>query len=279
MAHTHTHCRHPNGTFTQFDSSSSLPLAVDDAVPAEKPAEPAAAKSPIEPVSFVPLQPSSTTAPVAAGKGKKLLGAVKVTQKINFDQIANSSSSQEPEPFAHYKKETISNSDKATSATSTCLSSIAISPKQSQSQSQSQSKSQFPPKQQSQPLWPQPQQPNDEMDRLGMGIRKMTFTHQSSTGNGNGNSNTVSATKSVCKQGISSTSYFSDEPDREREREIDDKLRRLDPSKGISSDMFFGKQQTADGENGDQFDQDEEDEEEGYDYGRRTSYASKSCIV
>lgn len=79
---------------------------------------------------------------------------------------------------------------------------------------------------------------DDAIDRLGMGVRKMNLT-QSSTASG-------ASVAAKCKQGISSSAvYGSGSGDQEREREIDDKLRSMDPSKGISSDMFFGKASPA----------------------------------
>ena len=79
---------------------------------------------------------------------------------------------------------------------------------------------------------------DDAIDRLGMGVRKMNLT-QASTASG-------ASVSAKCKQGISASAvYGSGSGDQEREREIDDKLRSMDPSKGISSDMFFGKASPA----------------------------------
>ena len=182
-----------------------------------------------------------------------MLGAVKVTQKVDFDRIAT----QEPvsEPVTE-KPAVVSgvSSGKPVTASPVTASNANAKPVTSQAK---------PIIANAKPS-PNPQQ-SDEMDRLGMGMRKMTFTQQSVT--------TVSK-PTTSKQGISSTSYSNDhEEDRERDREIDDKLRKIDPSKGISSDMFFGKPSPQQHQADDYYGGNEQEDDDEY-YGRGASYTS-----
>lgn len=114
-----------------------------------------------------------------------------------------------------------------------------------------------------------------ELDRLGMGVRKLGIANVKSIP-----SNSTPAATAVSSKGISSDAFkqSSQALSKERDAYVDDRLRELDSSRGISSNAFFGKQ----AESLDQDDNDDSDQQYPDDSPRirnnSINYMSKSCL-
>ena len=75
----------------------------------------------------------------------------------------------------------------------------------------------------------------DAMDRLGMGMRKMNINQSVSSAG-----NATAASAKIKNQSISSE-HFSSRANATEDSFVNDRLREIDTSKGISSDAFFGR--------------------------------------
>jgi len=77
----------------------------------------------------------------------------------------------------------------------------------------------------------------DAMDRLGMGMRKMNINQSISSA---ASSSAAASAKCKQQQAISSE-QFTHQSGKAEDSFVNDRLREIDTSKGISSDAFFGR--------------------------------------
>lgn len=189
-----------------------------------------------------PANSSHHPKPLASGSKLSKFGAVKVVKTVNFDEIeakaridreeADRRGSFSPKNCASSspKVPIFSPVDLKPSAMSSSNTSTASSNKQPSSSS-------VPVKFEA-PAISKEQQ--EAMDRLGMGMRKMNI-NQSVT-----HASNAAAASAKCKQqGISSEQFSSPKSsDNGGDSFVNDRLREIDTSKGISSDAFFGRSTT-----------------------------------
>lgn len=211
--------------------------------------------------SPIPDYSSTATAPTfpttatskAPASGSKLskFGAVKVVKSVNFDEIEAKARMEREEADRRgcglTNKNTVSSSMSSprhpispieSKPTSTTGTSSVSSNKQSS----------VPASQTAAPVISKEQQ--EAMDRLGMGMRKMTI-NQSVTHS----SNAAAATAKCKQQGISSEQFSSNRSSNADDSFVNDRLREIDTSKGISSDAFFGRKNVS---NDDQINDDDD---------------------
>lgn len=167
---------------------------------------------------------------MAGGKLSKF-GAVKVVKTVNFDEI---------EAKAKIEREEADRrglGNKSSSASISPQMSPVISPAQKspkESFSVSNNKSVKPTNEPVAPVISKEQQ--EAMDRLGMGMRKMNINQSVSSAS----SASAASAKIKQQQGISSE-QFSSKNSASEDSFVNDRLREIDTSKGISSDAFFGR--------------------------------------
>ena len=169
-----------------------------------------------------------------SGKLSKF-GAVKVVKSVNFDEIE---AKAKLEREAADRRGLSCKNSPITSPKSTSTSAVPLFSKQNQNQQSPPSSVTFPgaasgPKA---PVISKEQQ--EAMDRLGMGMRKMNINQSVSS------SGSASAASAKCKQqGISSETFSSSKNNTLNSEDsfVNDRLREIDTSKGISSDAFFGR--------------------------------------
>ena len=189
-----------------------------------------------------PIFPTNSSNPKSLASGSKLskFGAVKVVKSVNFDEIEakariereeadrrgglaakngpSSSPKVSPNPISPVEsKASASGSNASTSGGSSKHTAASEKPSAPQN-----------------PVISKEQQ--ETMDRLGMGMRKMNI-NQSVT-----HASSAAAASAKCKQqGISSEQFSSSKNSSADDSFINDRLREIDTSKGISSDAFFGR--------------------------------------
>lgn len=184
-----------------------------------------------------PIFPTSNSTPKAFSAGNKTskFGAIKVVKSVNFDEIETKAQIEREEAD---RRGLIS---KNAPSSAPKISSNPISPNESKTPSVINNTS-VNSKLNNIPGKPTPQAPviskeqQEAMDRLGMGMRKMTINQSVSQA-----SNAAAATAKCKQQGISSEKFSSKNSGADTNSFINDRLREMDTSKGISSDAFFGR--------------------------------------
>ena len=187
-----------------------------------------------------PVFPSNASIAKPPAPGGKLskFGAVKVVKSVNFDEI---------EAKARMEREEADRrglSTKNAPSSSPKVPSNPISPVESKaaptsSNTSTASKTSLPvkPNNVAPPQAPAISKEQQEaMDRLGMGMRKMNINQSVSH-----SSNAAAATAKCKQQGISSEQFSSTKSSGADDSFVNDRLREIDTSKGISSDAFFGR--------------------------------------
>lgn len=210
-------------------------------------------------ISFSPSPPATTTNASALnfptnnassvkpmqsmGKTSKF-GAVKVVKSVNFDEIEAKARIEREEAdkrglsnqFSSIAKSPlISPNSSSQSSSATITSPKVITPSTSISAIKSTSVPQKASKPEEPVIISKEQQ--DAMDRLGMGMRKMNINQSISSG---ASSSAAASAKCKQQQAISSE-HFSHQNGKAEDSFVNDRLREIDTSKGISSDAFFGR--------------------------------------
>jgi hypothetical protein len=206
----------------------------------------------------------NTTKPSAGGKLSKF-GAVKVVKTVNFDEIEAKAKIEREEADLRglgNKNGTISKSPQATPV-SPAESFGFKSPKESESVSATTNKSTKPASEPVAPVISIEQQ--EAMDRLGMGMRKMSISQSVSSTS----SASAASAKVKQQQGISSE-QFSSRNSTAEDSFVNDRLREIDTSKGISSDAFFGRSNNNNAKNSSNTSLDDDD------FYKSTSYNNTS---
>lgn len=184
--------------------------------------------------------PASSTVHVAPSKpvGGRLskFGAVKVANPVNFDEIeaqARMGRERLDRPVSQPANGFVSASVPTTAPVSPTESGDSRASQPTPSTVIPGNKSSAPPPSipstLSVPAPPSKKQ-QEVMDRLGMGMRKMSVSQT-----------TTAEVAGKCKQGISSDLYARQSADLEHDSFVNDRLREIDTTKGISSDAFFGR--------------------------------------
>lgn len=161
-------------------------------------------------------------------------GAIKVVKSVNFDEIEAKARNEREE--ADKRGTSIKNQNFFTSNSS--LSSPnesfkTFSPVSTATAAIKSPKSEIESdKVKIQPISKEQQ---DTMDRLGMGMRKMNINQSVSSAG-----NATAASAKIKHQSISSE-QFSSRTNTTEDSFVNDRLREIDTSKGISSDAFFGR--------------------------------------
>lgn len=181
----------------------------------------------------------SSSRPTLAKTSK--FGAVKVVKSVNFDEIEAKARAEREEADKRGLASQMSTSNLSSptlpakspimsksSATTTPPSSI-MSPKMAGSNTGSHAPAP--------PIVSKEQQ--DAMDRLGMGMRKMNINQ--SVSSSHAVSSAAASAKCKQQQAISSEQFSSRDNSRADDSFVNDRLREIDTSKGISSDAFFGR--------------------------------------
>ena len=171
-----------------------------------------------------------------AGSKLSKFGAVKVVKTVNFDEIEAKAKIEREEADLRglgNKTDNVKISPKPSPVLPTESFGFK-SPKESISVSNSNSKSSKPTAEPVAPIISKEQQ--EAMDRLGMGMRKMNISQSVSSSS----SASAASAKIKQQQGISSE-QFSSKNSTAEDSFVNDRLRDMDTSKGISSDAFFGR--------------------------------------
>lgn len=173
------------------------------------------------------------TKPLAGSKLSKF-GAVKVVKTVNFDEIEAKAKTEREEADLRGlgTKNAIVTAPPKISPVSPTESFGFKSPKESGMVNGSKSS-----KSAAEPVTPIiSKEQQDAMDRLGMGMRKMNINQSVSSSS----SASAASAKIKQQQGISSD-QFSSKNSTAEDSFVNDRLRDMDTSKGISSDAFFGR--------------------------------------
>lgn len=189
--------------------------------------------------STFPTTSSSQQQPIAS-KGGKLskFGAVKVVKSVNFDEIEAKAKLEREEADRRglgFKAE----DKKVLSPIPAPIVESNVPASVSSKSSSSSNLSTKAPVSAAAPVISKEQQ--EAMDRLGMGMRKMNINQSVSS-----SSNATAASAKIKQQGISSEQFSSSSRNSGVEDSfVNDRLREIDTSKGISSDAFFGRSNSA----------------------------------
>lgn len=189
--------------------------------------------------------------PLAGGKLSKF-GAVKVVKSVNFDEIEAKAKME--------REEADRRGINVFKAAPEVTKSPIISPVEPISKSSIPSKqksAQTSPKEPVAAAAPISKEQQDAMDRLGMGMRKMNINQSISS------SGSASAASAKCKQQGISSEQFSSRSNATEDSFVNDRLREIDTSKGISSDAFFGRSNNSNTSNPN-FDEDDDYYKSGY---------------
>lgn len=176
--------------------------------------------------------------PLTGGKLSKF-GAVKVVETVNFDEIeAKAKMEREEADRRGIGNKSVPLASPHNSPVSPAESFGFKSPKESVSASNKSSlASQAKPVAASAPVAPVISKEQQEaMDRLGMGMRKMNISQSVSS-----SSNASAASAKIKQQQAISSEKFSSKNSSAEDSFVNDRLREIDTSKGISSDAFFGR--------------------------------------
>lgn len=176
------------------------------------------------------------TKPMAAGGKLSKFGAVKVVKTVNFDEIEAKSKQEREEA----DRRGLGNKGITAPLAMSSPKASPISPTVSATVS---NKFSLTPHSAKPAAIPSPvpvpainKEQQEAMDRLGMGMRKMNI-NQSVSSSSNA---TAASAKIKHQQGISSE-QFSSKNSATEDSFVNDRLRDIDTSKGISSDAFFGR--------------------------------------
>ena len=196
--------------------SSFIPVAV-------------AATAPVAVPDFNSSSSVSITKPLTGGKLSKF-GAVKVVKSVNFDEIeAKAKMEREEEDRRGLANKSVSSPQ--VSPLSQPAESLGF---KSPVSANSKTTKSAPLSEPVAPVISKEQQ--EAMDRLGMGMRKMNISQSVSSAS----SALAASAKIKQQQGISSE-QFSSKNSAAEDSFVNDRLREIDTSKGISSDAFFGR--------------------------------------
>lgn len=176
------------------------------------------------------------TKPLAAGGKLSKFGAVKVVKTVNFDEIEAKAKQEREEA----DRRGLGNKGITAPLAMSSPKTSPISPTVSDSVSNKSSLPSQPAKPATVPApLPVPvisKEQQEAMDRLGMGMRKMNINQSVSS-----SSNATAASAKIKQQQGISSEQFSSKNSATEDSFVNDRLREIDTSKGISSDAFFGR--------------------------------------
>lgn len=199
---------------------------------------------------------SSSSKPM--GKLSKF-GAVKVVKSVNFDEIEAKARQEREE--ADRRGLGMSQMKPASTSTIVQTSPKELEPVSSPIQSTSGSKNSKELKEtkESTTQTAISKEQQEMMDRLGMGMRKMNIKQSVSS-----SSNATAATAKIKQQSAISSEQFNRNSSSVEDSFVNDRLREIDTSKGISSDAFFGRNTNNNDNNSNTNDYNDNDDDDYY---------------